>query len=213
MFSYPGTPVVNHHTVRFIIGFVALSLAGLTNLFASAPLESISAAYHEDGWSRDILVGFLLAVAALLLTYNGDSRPQMIMSKVAAFAAFGVAMFPCVCGNHPQIVPYVHAVSAFVMFSALAIFCRLFYRKAKAKGHPEALMRATFYAISAITIMLSIAGLFIDWISGGALSALIPRFVFIAEAAALLAFGVSWLVASRAAPVITNRDERISLFE
>lgn len=44
------------------------------------------------------------------------------MSKVAALAAICVAMFPCGCDSHPQIIPMVHYIAAAVMFSILAVF-------------------------------------------------------------------------------------------
>ena len=49
-----------------------------------------------------------------------------------------------------------------------------------------------------------------DNFSGHALTARIPRVVFYGEAAALIAFGISRLTASRTIPVITRSDERFS---
>lgn len=40
-----------------------------------------------------------------------------------------------------------------------------------------------------------------------------PRFVFVGEAVALVAFGISWLVASRVLPVLTRADERHHLLD
>ena len=68
-------------------------------------------------------MGFLFAIAAFLLAYNGLSRTEMFLSKAAAAAALGVALFPCECGGHPALVPYVHGASAAVMFLILAYFC------------------------------------------------------------------------------------------
>ena len=90
--------------MKLIVGVIAMSLAFLTNFFASSNISSISAAYHEGGWSQNFFVGFLFAISAFLLAYNGESRSEMILSKVAAVAALGVALFPCECGVHDQVI-------------------------------------------------------------------------------------------------------------
>ena len=111
---------------------MALSLASLTNFFVlpKAPLASISAWSSEGGWSQSIFVGFLFAIAAFLLAYNGFSRTDMVMSKLASAAALGVAMFPDRCDNRLEVVPYVHWFSAATMFLILVYFCYSFYQRA-----------------------------------------------------------------------------------
>ena len=64
-------PEIDHRTMKLIVGVVALSLASLTNFFASRPLASISESYYEIGLSHVIFIGFLCAIAAFLLAYNG----------------------------------------------------------------------------------------------------------------------------------------------
>ena len=90
--------------MKLIVGVIAMSLAFLTNFFASSNILSISAAYHEGGWSQNFFVGFLFAISAFLLAYNGESRSEMILSKVAAVAALGVALFPCECDARDQVI-------------------------------------------------------------------------------------------------------------
>jgi hypothetical protein len=58
---------IDHRTIKLIVVIIAISLAGHTNLFAKSPLSSISAVYYEGGWSQSILIGFLFAIAALLV--------------------------------------------------------------------------------------------------------------------------------------------------
>ena len=130
MNSIPEREEIDNHTMKLIIGLIAISLAALTSIFAETPIQSISASYYEDGWSGDIFVGFLFAIAAFLLAYNGKSTYEMLLSKMAAVAAMGVAMFPCKCGTHTEIIRYVHGTSAAVMFVILAIFCYIFFRRA-----------------------------------------------------------------------------------
>ncbi len=205
---------IDHRTIKLLIGVIALTLAGLTSYFAGGSIASISASYHEGGWAQSIFVGFLFAIAALMLAYNGMSTREMVLSKVAAIAAVGVALFPCKCDNRDEILPYVHAASATILFLILAYFCYIFFRRARDKAitlaNAQANARATIYVLCGSTIILSILVIAADALLGGALTAKVARLVFYAERAALMAFGVSWLTASRVLPFLTRADERFS---
>ena len=207
----PNRVEIDHHTIKLIIGVIAISLATLTSRFSEAPLESISASYYADGWSRNIFVGFLFAISAFLLAYNGRSGLEMVLSKIAAVAAMGVAMFPCKCGDHAEILPYIHYISAAVMFLILVAFCYIFFQRAYAKGHVQAKFRAYVYALCGIIILISIAIIATDAILNGVITSRVSRLTFFSEATGLIAFGVAWLFASRSLPLVTNKEERLSL--
>lgn len=132
----------------------------------------------------------------------------MLLSKVAAFAALGVAMFPCRCDVHDEIIPVVHGVSAAVMFSILAAFCWQFRKRAKKKKYAEASRRSVIYLLCGSVILVSILVLALDRVIGGLISAGAPRLTFHGEMAGLVAFGVAWLTASRVLPFLTNVEER-----
>jgi hypothetical protein len=134
----------------------------------------------------------------------------MILSKVAACAALGVALFPCECGGHSALVPYVHGLSAAVMFLILAYFCRFFLERAMVKGYPQAKARAAIYVVCGVAIVMAIVALAVDHFSGRALTAWAPNFVFYGESVGLISFGISWLTASRTIPVLAREDERFS---
>ena len=204
------TREIDHRTLKLVVGLIALTLPGLTNLFASTPLSSISASYYEQGWSQSIFIGFLFAIASFLLAYNGTTRLEMFLSKIACAAALGVALFPCGCG-HQSSVAWIHYSSAAIMFVVLAFFCYAFYRRAIAKGHLQARVRGAIYAVCGIGILAAIAAMGYDALLG-TLSRLIPQFTFYGEATGLIAFGISWLTASRVVPVITAERERFSPF-
>jgi hypothetical protein len=210
----PQREEIDHRTIKLLIGVIALTLAGLTSYFAGGSITSISASYYEGGWANSIFVGFLFAIAALMLAYNGLSTREMVLSKVAAVAAFGVALFPCKCDNRDEVLPYVHAASATILFLILAYFCYIFYSRARQKardhGNAPANARAIIYVVCGITIIASILVIAVDALLGGALTAKVARLVFYAERAALMAFGISWLTASRVLPVLTLPDERFS---
>ena len=210
MLSTPKRPEIDHRTIKLLVGLIAISLANLASFFAHSPIASISASYYEGGWSQSIFIGFLFAIAAFLLAYNGLSSSEMVLSKVASLAGLGIALFPCKCDNRDQIIPYVHAVSAATMFLVLAYFCFIFFQRARRKGYGQATARAGIYALCGIAIVLSVLVLAYDSLSGGVLSARVERLTFYGERAGLWAFGISWLTASRVLPVLTRKDELFS---
>lgn len=211
MFRKPDRREIDNHTMKLIIGVIALTLASLTSALTGGEIQSISASYYADGWARNIFVGFLFAISAFLLAYNGRSLTQLVCSKIAAISALGVAMFPCNCGGYPEIIAGVHGGSAAVMFLVLTFFCYVFFQRARTKSSPQAKVRATIYALCGVVIALSITTLLADHLLAGALSAKIDRLTFFGEAGALISFGVAWLTASRTLPIITGKGERISL--
>lgn len=93
----------------------------------------------------------------------------------------------------------------------LAWFCLIFFRRARGKGHREAIWRSWLYGLCCAVIVLVMLVLAFDHFAGGPISNKVPRLVFQGEQAALFAFGVSWLVASRVLPGITDPRERISV--
>ena len=210
-------PEIDNQTMKLIVGLIALSLPFLTNYFSPNPLDSISASYWAEGdWSRNIFVGFLFAIGAFLLSYNGYGDDQRRLSKVAAFAAVAVAMFPCNCGRQEeiQILSVVHYVSAAVMFGILAKFCHIFLVNAWwEKGWVQARVRALVYAICGLAIVVAILSMAVDSLTDGGLSQHIDQFTFYAEASGLIAFGIAWLTASRTLPFITHPDERFRPFQ
>ena len=203
---------IDNHTMKFIVGIIAISLAYLTEKFAAKPLASISASYWDEGlWSGNIFVGFLFSISAFLLSYNGNDKWEKWMSKVAALAAICVAMFPCGCDNHPQIIPMVHYIAAAVMFSILAVFCYFFFLRAWKKTWAQARTRAALYGACGIAIILAMASMVVNHLMDDALSNSFPQFTFYAEATGLVAFGIAWLTASRILPYLTRSDEKLSI--
>jgi hypothetical protein len=200
---------IDNRTMKLIVGVIAISLAPLVDVLAPG-LDSISASYWANGeWPRTIFVGFLFAIGAFLLSYNGHSKTEMRLSKVAAFAAVGIAMFPCGCGGHDQIFPGIHYVSAVVMFGILAIFCYFFLRRALSKDWIQAHSRAVIYAFSGLAIILAMVAMAFDAATGDSLSQRFRNFTFYAEATGLVAFGIAWLTASKVVPGIARVDERL----
>ena len=216
MIAAPKKSEIDHHTIKLIVGVIAISLASVTSFFSTStsPLTSISESYYAGDVSRNLFVGFLFAITAFLLAYNGLSRRDMILSKVAALAAFGVAMFPCGCDGQgrDRLISSVHSAAAVTMFLILAYFCYTFWERARTKPHTQAKLRVGIYALCGIAMLLSIIVLVMDALAQYANPSRISDLKFYGEAAGLIAFGISWLTASRILPVLTHPDERLSLF-
>lgn len=212
MIAKPQNIEINHHATKLIIGFVAILLAGTANqLSGLPPIDSVSESYYRGDWARNFFVGLLFVIFALLITYNGRTWLEWCLSKIAAFACLGVALFPCACGIPSSVISVIHAISAGLMFTILAIFCYLFILRAKTKGYPQAKRRIAIYTICCVAIIFSIVVILIDFATSGELQPYISRLVYKFEALGLIAFGIAWLTASRMIPLITHKDERISI--
>ena len=206
-------PEINQYTIKFLIGFVALSLPVVELLLSSGTISSISESYWypDSYWSRNIFVGSLFAIAALLAGYNGTSLKQLWLGKVAALAAVLISMFPCNCGDDAhEIVKGVHAASAGIMFAVLAWFCWDFIERAKTKLNDDrktaASRRIAIYRACGVGMLIAIA-LFVAHVVTKQ-----ERLVFWGETFGLVSFGFSWLTASHKLPGITHSSEKETLF-
>jgi len=215
---------INQSTLKLLVGVIALTLAAVCNFFSQSSIDSISAAYFEGGWARDIFVGSLFAVSAFLVAYNGVGRWEMCLSKIGAFAAACVALFPCHCvqtiSKDPVVLwrllsvqadamgrmSEVHYIAAAALFLVLAEFCRIFYGRAKQKGHAEAKIRMGIYTACGLVMIASLTflsvGKFFHFYQ------VIPNAVYLGEQAGLMAFGLSWLTASKVVPWLATSNER-----
>lgn len=206
----PAHHQIDHRTIKLLVGVIAITLAWLTSAFSTTTLTSISAAYYEGGWSQVIFVGFLFAISALMLAYNGYTRVEMVLCKVAAMCGICIAMFPCRCNDRDEIIKGLHGGAAIVLFLILAYLCWGFYQRAHAKRSPQARVRSWIYIACGLAMLVSIGSLAVETFTQGGLSRYMARFVFYGEALGLVAFGFSWLTASRTLPFLTGREERFS---
>ena len=200
-------PEIDFRTMKLMVALIALSLSGATLFFAEGPLISISHAYCSGGTSRDIFVGFLFAIAAIMTAHNGANRREKIASKIAGVSAVGIALVPTACDTGAE-SPW-HFAFAALMFAILAWFCWSFYQRTRIKPHQtQAQRRRVVYALCGIGILASMAliavnGLFDLWPEA--------NLSFYCEAAGLALFGVSWLIASHFLPYFEHPSERMKL--
>lgn len=214
----PRRPELDQYALKFVIGAIAFSLPFIEMALTRFDINSISASFWWSFrpepsatwlvlWPRNIFVGFLLAIAAFMLTYNGKTELEMWLTKIASLAACGVAMFPCdYAESGVLLIKYVHISSAVVMYAVLTAFCLIFLRRARAKGHREARLRVKVYAACIVSMAISI-GLILYY----TLTHQYPKLVLAGESGGLVAFGISWLTASHVLPWINSGEEQKSL--
>jgi len=74
--------VFDYHTIRLLIGVIALSFPWVVSILASRIAPSISWSYHTD--AHDIFVGFLFVIGAFLASYKGH-KPTLHKNDVGKF--------------------------------------------------------------------------------------------------------------------------------
>lgn len=188
--------LLDYRLQRFLVGLIAFTLPPVVTILSKEWLTSISASYHAGG--RNMFVGMLFMVATFLIAYNGRGKTQPVMSKIAAFAAAGVALFPTAEHGVKSLVSNLHYTFAAVLFLILIYFCRCFYKSCKEKGNDrEQITRRALYAVCAAVMSLSMATILFSKL-------FVPleirdslHITFWGETAALEFFGVAWIVAGR----------------
>jgi hypothetical protein len=160
--------------------------------------DSISDYYHSPK-VRDLFVGVLCAIAFFLSAYNGYDRRDRIASALACVFALGVAFFPTTPdGADPDTIGRLHLVFAGSFFIVLTVFALYLFRSFDAdKGKtPQKADRNRVYFICGMIMAASLLILvvYIVWLEGRWAWLDKARPVLVFEAAALSAFGFSWLV-------------------
>ncbi|MRW83761.1 hypothetical protein GJ698_06590 [Pseudoduganella sp. FT26W] len=226
---------VDTGTVKWMIGAIAFALPtilivawgiGALHKFPT----SISECYvlSEQEWTRDIFVGLMFALAALLLAYNGGDDTDLLLSKLACLGAVVLATNRCECDgqyldNIPRsAIPHAHAIGTALVVGVLLYFCVVFYRRAKEKLQ---VAKDAGQAAQATYIKRRMG----MYVAAGALQALaaIPYLmhsfadeadkptdigVFVAEAMTLYAFAICWYTSARTNRWLEHASKRKAVF-
>ena len=206
-------PEVDERLIKLLVGLIAIFLPVLV-CWLSWPeaLGSISAAYWVPEWPRTIFIGFLFAIGGFLLAYDGRTTAERIAAKIAAVAALLIALYPCQCTTHEEIVKGVHYAAAMTMYLVLAFFCWKFRKRALDKPWAQARARAWMYTVCGFALVLAILALAANFAMHNALAEQHVWFVFSWETVGLVAFGFSWLTASHSLPFFNTHAERFRPF-
>ena len=205
--------VFDYRALRLLMGLIALALPFVVTALSTTDLSSISASYYTE--ARDAFVGMLFVVSAFLWAYNGHAPAEGNASKIASLAAILVALFPTACDScKPSIVSVIHYSAAIALFSILAYFCFRFFRKnTKGQLRMSKKWRRDKIYLACGTVM--VACMLIAVVANLTLSQETLKawqVTYWAEAIALGAFGVAWIVAGKYLAALTDEDEELRLF-
>ncbi len=153
---------------------------------------------HEEDW-----VGWVGGVAAWVTALNSTSECLKCPSDLESI---------------------IHYIGAIILFSTTVYFCLIAFSgqvKAKIKidqklsrnfGSDPKQLRLAFYQFCGWGIVVIMLGLVI--VKSGLFAAIsnIPNITFWAEAAALVLFGIAWMIASQFLPIVTDESNRQKLF-
>jgi hypothetical protein len=185
--------VISYLLLRTIVGWIGMLLPfvlliGNAAMSASRP-DSMSGYYYTP--MRNIFVGALCALGVFLIAYDGYDGMDKWITNVAGFCAIGVAFCPTKPSGHmsatQSLVGDFHVVFAVCTFTALGLMALQF-----AKGQQPRIETAAYHVCGVVIfgcVLLAVASNFLP----SPVNANWPV-LFILEATAVVAFGVSWFV-------------------
>ncbi len=196
--------VLSYLGLRKAIGIIGTALPfvlalGKVVLGSPGIQPSMSAYYYTK--MGDVFVGSLCAIAVFLMSYRGYDIRDRVAGILACIFGVGIALFPTTeAGKDITFVGRLHYLCAATFFLTLAYFSLMLFTETGSPGleTPQKLKRNTIYRVCGWTILACVALAAL----GGQLpkdspwQKLDPLFWF--EAAAVVAFGVSWLTKGEA---------------
>jgi len=153
--------IFNPRTLRLIIGALAFAFPSVVIALTGKITTSISASYYEVQ-ARDVFVGFLFIIGALLISYKGHRQEKIasepgtlrahiweslreyqedVVSTVGGVAAILTALSPTTCdGCLMDTKATIHLLGAFILFSTVVYFCLIAFLRSlnqKLLGYAE----------------------------------------------------------------------------
>lgn len=192
-----------YHNLRIGIGVIGIGLPvvlGLGGAIADGePLRQSMSAYYYSPTMRDVFVGVLIAIGACLYLYKGFSSRENWALNLAGVMVVGVALFPTSPpGDKEGSFLTVHSSLAVLFFACIAymaIFRASDTLRLIRDGKRAVRLRSTYRALGIGMIVLPLIAV------GVAFAFQRPSgerpVVFFLEGAAVLVFGIFWLVKSR----------------
>lgn len=208
MSSAPGSsqPLVQSYlALRMAIGVIAIALPFVLALawatVQGAGIEPSISAYYHTGM-RDVFVGALCAIGVFLWSYRGYDRRDDRITNLAAVCAIGVAWFPTtpvvITSPRDTLVGGFHYAFAAVLFGTLAYISLVLFTKKAAQPTRRKEQRNQIYRTCGVVILACIAGIAVIALTPADSQVHTLSPVFWLEAAAIVAFGLSWLTKGEA---------------
>jgi uncharacterized membrane protein len=202
--------VFDYRALRLLMGLVAFSLPFATSVISTTQLASISASYYTE--AHDVFICLLCIISTLLWAYNGHSTREKLASKIASIATLVVVIFPTSCvGCAADTKSIIHYAGAVVIFGILIYFCLGPFREGAKDHRGKKGRRAVIYLVCGWVMLLCMVVAVFSQLIGSLNSTQASTVVYWTETISLLAFGVAWIVAGKAIPVLTEEEERLKL--
>ncbi|MBV9882123.1 MAG: hypothetical protein JO276_03865 [Sphingomonadaceae bacterium] len=158
---------------------------------------SISFFYHHVGdLCRNILVGSLCATGAFLFLFHGLSKTENWILNLAGIAAVSIALNPMgeQCPTHPVGGIGIHAASAILFFTCLAVVA-VFFAKGRIHHIKDRTIRRRFviaYNAAGFAMIAMPVAIFIGhWLGNRGCE---NHWIFWIECAGIWAFSFFWFV-------------------
>ena len=201
-------PVFDYRAIRLLMGIIAFSIPFAVSIVSSVKLTSISASYHTE--AQDVFVGSLFVVGSFLFAYNGHRLRESVASKLASGAAILVALFPTSCdGCDSSLVSNIHLIAAATLFLILAYFCFIPFRRSTRGVKGKKGRRSIIYLICGSVMILCMLVLAYAKLTLTLEEMDALRVMYYAEAVALVAFGIAWIVSGKKIGLLTDDDEKL----
>jgi hypothetical protein len=217
--------VIGYMLLRQVVGWIGtllpiVLLVGVAISSTQSRPDSMSGYYYTD--MRNVFVGALCALGAFLGAYDGYDDLDRWITNIAGFCAIGVAFCPtkptvCVPGaracpassvaqlsTSQQVVGDIHVFFAVTTFVMLGLMALRFATGGKTPTGQDTSGENFIYRASGITILSCVLLAVLSNLLPASVNAHWPL-LFIFEAVAVFAFGVSWFVKGRTMEGILNR--------
>jgi hypothetical protein len=202
--------VISYMLLRQIVGWIGtllpivLLVGGVIS--SQARPDSMSGYYYTD--MRNVFVGALCALGAFLGAYDGHDWMDRWITNIAGFGAVGVAFCPtkptaATLSTSQQVVGDVHVFFAVTTFTMLGLMALRFARDGETPPQDRAAM--WIYRASGITILICVLVAVLSSLLPASVTAHWPL-LFVIEALAVFAFGVSWFVKGQTMERILRRQ-------
>lgn len=192
----PGGQIYSYLALRKAVGWIAILfpfvlMLGVFLIYnGNITLYTISMYYYSG--MRDVFVGALCAIALFLFFYHGYDRWDDWLGNLAGFCAVCIALFPTSKMEPLDWQGKIHFIAAIVFFLTLACFSLFLFTRKGAEPTYRKLKRNKIHITCGVVMVVCLLTILIyfQFLQGS-----FPHssFVFWAETAALIAFGISWL--------------------
>jgi hypothetical protein len=211
--------IVSYLFLRQVVGWIGTLLPVVllvgNAISSTAPRpDSMSGYYYTD--MRNIFVGTLCALGVFLVAYRGYDDVDESITNVAGLAAIGVAFFPTKpavtrLSTSQQVVGDIHLVFAATALIGLGLmalrFAKQGHEKTGGSSQPNSAAENAIYRASGGTILACVVLAVLSNLLPASVKANWPL-LFIFEAVAVFAFGVSWFVKGRTIQGIRARIKK-----